>query len=70
MGVYAEFENLCFMDTLDNMGFNYGEKQGAPDFFSEENSKRIKKQNEKKIAVIIGNLPYNANVKLNFTSTL
>jgi predicted helicase len=61
MGQYVEFENLCFVDTLDNVGFNYKGKQGALDFFSEENSKRIHKQNEKKIAVIIGNPPYNAN---------
>jgi predicted helicase len=60
MGNYAEFENLCFVDTLDNMGFSYKGKQGALDFFSEENSQRIRKQNEKKIAVIIGNPPYNA----------
>jgi len=61
MGAYAEFENLCFVDTLDNLGFSYKDKQGAFGFFSEENSKRIQKQNEKKIAVIIGNPPYNAN---------
>ncbi|MDR2789616.1 MAG: N-6 DNA methylase [Campylobacteraceae bacterium] len=61
MGKYAEFENLCFVDTLDNTGFNYKGKQGSLDFFSEENSKRVKRQNEKKIAVIIGNPPYNAN---------
>jgi len=61
MGRYTEFENLCFVDTLDNMGFSYKGKQGSIDFFSEENSKRIQKQNEKKIAVIIGNPPYNAN---------
>ena len=62
MGKYAEFENLCFVDTLDNMGFAFRGKQidmFAP--FTEENSKRIKKQNDKKIAVIIGNPPYNAN---------
>ena len=61
MGHYVEFENLCFVDTLDNMGFTYVGKQGKLDFFSEENSKRIQKQNEKKISVIIGNPPYNAN---------
>jgi len=61
MNCYAEFENLCFVDTLDNMGFSYKGKQHSFDFFSEENSKRIQKQNEKKIAVIIGNPPYNAN---------
>ncbi len=62
MGVYAEFENHCFVDTLDNMGFAFRGKQidmFAP--FTEENSLRIKKQNDKKIAVIIGNPPYNAN---------
>ncbi|MDR2496332.1 MAG: N-6 DNA methylase [Tannerellaceae bacterium] len=61
MNRYAEFNNLCFVDTLDNMGFNYKGKQGALNLFSEENSLRIQKQNEKKIAVIIGNPPYNAN---------
>lgn len=62
MAKYAEFENLCFVDTLDNMSFAYRGKQidlFAP--FTEENSIRIKKQNDKKIAVIIGNPPYNAN---------
>jgi predicted helicase len=62
MGSYSEFENLCFVDTLDNMGFAYRGKQidmFSP--FTEENTKRIKKQNSKKIAVIIGNPPYNAN---------
>lgn len=62
MGKYAEFENLCFVDTLDNMGFMFRGKQldlFAP--ISEENRKRIKKQNSKRIAVIIGNPPYNAN---------
>lgn len=62
IGAYCEFENLCFVDTLDNMGFGFTGKQidmFAP--FTEENSKRIKMQNSKKIAVIIGNPPYNAN---------
>jgi predicted helicase len=62
MGAYSEFENLCFVDTLDNMGFLFHGKQidmFSP--FTEENSKRIKKQNSRKIAVVIGNPPYNAN---------
>ena len=62
MGNYAEFENLCFMDTLDNMGFKYRGKQlsmFSP--FTEENSKRIYKQNTRNISVVIGNPPYNAN---------
>lgn len=61
-GKYSEFENLCFVDTLDNLGFTFTGKQidmFAP--FTEENSKRIKKQNGKRIAVVIGNPPYNAN---------
>jgi len=61
MGKYVEFENLCFVDTLDNMGFSYKGKQDLLGFISEENTRRIKKQNEKKISVIIGNPPYNAN---------
>jgi predicted helicase len=62
MGEYVEFENLCFVDTLDNMGFSYEGKQlDAFAGFSEENSRRIRKQNDKKISVIIGNPPYNAN---------
>lgn len=60
-GHYAEFENLCFVDTLDNMGFDYKDKQDDIFSLSDENSERIKKQNEKKISVIIGNPPYNAN---------
>ncbi len=62
MGKYAEFENLCFMDTLDNMGFKYRGKQFSLfEAFTEENSKRIYKQNTKNISVVIGNPPYNAN---------
>lgn len=62
MGQYAEFENHCFVDTLDNLGFAFTGKQidmFTP--FTEENSKRIRKQNGRKIAVVIGNPPYNAN---------
>lgn len=62
MGKYEEYENHCFVDTLDNMSFSYRGKQidmFAP--FTEENSKRIRKQNDRRIAVIIGNPPYNAN---------
>ncbi|MDR1923127.1 MAG: N-6 DNA methylase [Planctomycetaceae bacterium] len=61
MGKYTEFENLCFVDTLDNLGFSYANKQNVLEFVTEENSQRIRAQNEKKIAVIIGNPPYNAN---------
>jgi len=61
-GKYKEFQSLCFVDTLDNMGFGFAGKQldmFAP--FTEENSKRIHMQNGRKISVVIGNPPYNAN---------
>lgn len=58
---YAEFENLCFVDTLDN--YVNMQKDAEMDIFSvtDENAERIKRQNERKISVIIGNPPYNAN---------
>lgn len=66
MGQYAEFKNICFVDTLDNLGFSSAKKYteaGSLDFggFSPENLERIKRQNKRKISVIIGNPPYNAN---------
>jgi predicted helicase len=59
MGVYEEFENICFVDTLDNTLF-VGKQM---DLFamSVENTARIKRQNDRTISVIIGNPPYNAN---------
>lgn len=63
MGLYAEFENICFVDTLDNtISMYYGTQTGMFGL-SSENANRIKKQNDKKISVIIGNPPYNANQK-------
>lgn len=59
-----EFENLCFVDTLDNtapLGHRIGHQQDLFASFSEENVKRVKRQNAKKISVVIGNPPYNAN---------
>jgi len=61
MNKYEPFNNLCFVDTLDNMGFGYAGKQFDLFGVSAENLERIKKQNTKKISVIIGNPPYNAN---------
>lgn len=61
MGEYAEFDNLCFVDTLDNTGFHWVGKQGDLFGVSAENAQRIKRQNERKISVVIGNPPYNAN---------
>lgn len=63
-GEYAEFPNLCFVDTLDNIGALKLSSGVTGDLFggvSEENVERIKRQNSKKISVIIGNPPYYAN---------
>ena len=59
MGEYEEFNNICFMDTLDHTTFQG--KQWGLFPLSVENTERIKRQNEQKISVIIGNPPYNAN---------
>ena len=61
MQSYAEFANLCFVDTLDN--YVNTRKDAQSDIFSvtDETAERIKRQNERKISVIIGNPPYNAN---------
>ncbi|MDM8520427.1 N-6 DNA methylase [Anaerolineales bacterium HSG6] len=62
MGHYAEFENICFVDTLDNLGFGFEGKQYAMEMgLTPENIERINRQNSHKISVIIGNPPYNAN---------
>ena len=70
MGRYVEFENLCFVDTLDNIGGlraimerldRYSIAHGELFAISQKNSLRIKEQNRKKISIIIGNPPYNAN---------
>jgi len=61
MGTYAEFKNICFVDTLDNLGFDFKGKQYQLSSISDDNVDRIKKQNARKICVIIGNPPYNAN---------
>ncbi|MDH6085449.1 N-6 DNA methylase [Chrysosporum ovalisporum TAC611] len=58
MGVYEEFENICFVDTLDNTLF--AGKQMDLFAMTVENTSRIKRQNDKTISVIIGNPPYNA----------
>ena len=63
-GRYQEFRNLCFVDTLDNVGLHTAAHGTTADLFgsvSEENVARIKRQNGRRISVIIGNPPYNAN---------
>ena len=67
-GRYLGFPNLCFVDTLDNMGWQQvgatgGSVTRQSSFnlggLSEENWIRVQEQNEKPISVIIGNPPYN-----------
>lgn len=58
MGEYLEFNNICFVDTLDHTSFH--EKQMDLFAMSAENTERIKRQNDRIISVIIGNPPYNA----------
>ena len=60
MEQYADFQTLCFVDTLDNMGFGDRHKQEGWFAVSAENVERIRRQNKGKISVIIGNPPYNA----------
>ena len=69
-GSYLEFPNLCFVDTLDNLDWqqagakgNIVARQGLldPGSLTAANLKRVKDQNTKRISVIMGNPPYNAN---------
>jgi predicted helicase len=63
-GDYLEYPNLCFVDTLDNVGLHTAKHGTTADLFgsvSEQNLARIKRQNSRRISVIIGNPPYNAN---------
>ncbi|MDM8567463.1 N-6 DNA methylase [Candidatus Halobeggiatoa sp. HSG11] len=64
MGEYEPFSHICFVDTLDNLGFEHGYENQQVSLnigLNEGNIARIKEQNERKISVIIGNPPYNAN---------
>lgn len=63
-GQFAEYENLCLVDTLDNvaaLGIHSGHQFDMFGSITDENVERIKRQNRRKISVIIGNPPYNAN---------
>ncbi len=63
-GEYREFPGLCFVDTLDNTAGLRKHAGHMDDLFgavSQDNVKRIKRQNSRRISVIIGNPPYNAN---------
>lgn len=62
-GQFAEYPNLCFVDTLDNvagLGIRAGQQMDLLGALSDENIERVKRQNRRKISVIIGNPPYNA----------
>ena len=70
MGTYSRFPGLAFVDTLDNMDWHQSGAGGGavtrqPGFnlggLSVDNWMRVQSQNTKKICVIIGNPPYNAN---------
>jgi predicted helicase len=64
MREYVEFPNLCFVDTLDSvegLGRFAGHQAELFGALSEENYARIKRQNKRKISVVLGNPPYNAN---------
>lgn len=58
MGLYEEFKNLCFVDTLEHTSFEG--KQLDLFAMSVDNTERIKQQNETDVSVIMGNPPYNA----------
>lgn len=63
VGSYEEFPGLCFVDTLDNvaaLGIYSGHQHDLFATISDENSERVRRQNSRKISVIIGNPPYNA----------
>ncbi|WP_439478765.1 type ISP restriction/modification enzyme [Brevundimonas sp.] len=63
-GHYVEFPSLCFVDTLDNvaaLGVYQNQQYDLLGGISGENVERVKRQNRRKISVVIGNPPYNAN---------
>ncbi len=62
-GRYEQFPGLCLVDTLDNTFALKQHKGHQGDLFgavSDDNVKRIRRQNRKEISVILGNPPYNA----------
>jgi predicted helicase len=63
-GQYAEFPSLCFVDTLDNvagLAVARGHQHDLLAALSAENVERVRRQNGRRISVIIGNPPYNSN---------
>ncbi len=63
-GHYVEFPGLCFVDTLDNVDALSKYRGHMDNMFgtvADDNVKRIRAQNKRRISVIVGNPPYNAN---------
>jgi predicted helicase len=61
---WQEFKGACFINTLENWGFEKTYQHAQNDLLgglTDENHLRIQSQNSRKIPVIIGNPPYNAN---------
>lgn len=61
---FREFENLCFVDTLElveALETSAGHQHDLLGSIAAENYGRIKRQNTRHISVIVGNPPYNAN---------
>ena len=57
-GRSCEFENICWMDTLESGTKNFGKLSTY--FPGQDNIKRISRQQTSDICVVIGNPPYNA----------
>lgn len=57
-GEYKEFENICWMDTLDSGVKDY--ERLTSHFENDDNVKRMSRQQNARIRVTIGNPPYNA----------
>ena len=57
-GEYKEFENICWMDTLDSGVKDY--EKLTSHFGDDDNVKRMSRQQNARILVTIGNPPYNA----------
>jgi len=57
-GEYREFENICWMDTLDSGVKDY--EKLTSHFGDDDNVKRMSRQQNASIRVAIGNPPYNA----------
>jgi predicted helicase len=55
---YEAFEGLCFVDTLDIGGIQQKLRS-----FTEENTKRVRRQELAPITVVVGNPPYNVGQK-------